>query len=128
LISTPVHANKYSKTKNTKIAYSIIIASPVIIALISLALARDGPTWSLNPWISFLISLSSVFAGTFLAVLLIHKSRQQQEAVNEQAKRHTHCKDVYKGSFSDIIRDGNYYASLPRFQFLRYSLLQRLQK
>src|SRR6188472_2092071 len=109
--------------KIKKITYSIIIASPAIIALISLALAKDGSTWSLNPWVAFLISLSSVFSGTFLAALLIHKSRQRQEDVNKKAKRHTHCEQIYEGGFSDIIRDGNYYASLPRFQFLLWTFV-----
>lgn len=116
-------ANKYSRAKNKKVAYSIIIASPLIIALISFLLARDGSTWSLNPWMSFLISLASISAGTVIAALLIQKSKLHEQSINEHAKRHTYCKDVYKGSFSDIIRDGNYYASLPRFQFLLWTFV-----
>lgn len=114
--------SRYSTPKD--IAYSIIIASPILIVLASLVLGKDGgPVWSLNPWSAFLISLSSVFSGTFIVVILIRKSKQHEEVVNEAAKRHTHCKDVYKGSFSDIIRDGNYYASLPRFQFLLWTFV-----
>ena len=52
---------------NKKIAYYIIIASPLIIGLASVIFGRDGwSCWSLNPWLAFLISLSSVFAGTVL--------------------------------------------------------------
>jgi hypothetical protein len=32
-------------------------------------------------------------------------------------------KDYYQGSLSDIIRDGDYYPSLPRFQFMLWTVV-----
>jgi hypothetical protein len=32
-------------------------------------------------------------------------------------------KDYYQGSFWDIIRDGDYYPSLPRFQFMLWTVV-----
>jgi len=110
-----------------RICYGSIVASPVLISLIAYFVFpgnQGREWWIINPWYSFLISIAAVSSGTSLAVYFLHKSRKRANVENEKVKKkHTHCKDLYKGSFSDIIRDGNYYASLPRFQFLLWTLV-----
>jgi hypothetical protein len=73
--------------------------------------------------ISFLISLSSVSVDKVIAAVLVQKLKLHEQSINEHAKRHTYCKDVYKGNFSDIIRGENYYPDLPRFQFLLWTFV-----
>jgi hypothetical protein len=111
-----------------KLPYISVIASPVLLFLLFLLASSNNiiphdPVWSTTPWYSFLISLSVVFSGTFFYLLLLQWSRQKSESKTSELMKHTHCDKLYKGSFSDIIRDGNYYASLPRFQFLLWTFV-----
>ncbi|HEU4448148.1 MAG TPA: Ig-like domain-containing protein [Nitrososphaeraceae archaeon] len=105
-----------------KLPYVLVIASPVLLFLVSSNnLIPHDPAWSTAPWYSFLVSLLVVFSGTSVYLLLLQWSRQRSESKNKELKNHTHCEKLYRGSISDIIRDGNYYASLPRFQFLLWT-------
>ena len=102
--------------------FILVIASPVLLFLVSSNnLIPHNPAWSTAPWFSFLVSLSVVFSGTSVYLLLLQWSRRRSESKNKELKKHTHCDKLYTGSLSDIIRDGDYYASLPRFQFLLWT-------
>ncbi|HEY7080821.1 MAG TPA: hypothetical protein VH500_14045, partial [Nitrososphaeraceae archaeon] len=68
--------------------------------------------WSIDPWFAIPIAVLSVLFVTWIVSLLIRKVR-----------KHLEDQDTYKENFWDIIRDGDYYPSLARFQFLLWTFV-----
>src|SRR6476646_5222254 len=68
--------------------------------------------WSLDPWLAIPIAGFSIVFVTWIVSLLIRKVR-----------KHLEDQDTYKENFWDIIRDGDYYPSLARFQFLLWTFI-----
>ena len=70
-------------------------------------------TWAFSQWLWIPIAPVSILTLTWIVSLIIRTVGKRLDTQNDQ--------DTHKTNFWDIIRDGDYYPSLARFQFLLWT-------
>jgi hypothetical protein len=95
----------------------------------------DSKLILLHPWAAVIISGGFVSGITLLVAFIISRARRsianQQQDSPLEPEYDENCKplsgidpaDKYQGSFWDIIREGDYYPSLARFQFFIWTVV-----
>jgi hypothetical protein len=68
--------------------------------------------WPFDPWLVIPIAAVAILAITWVVSLIIRMVRKNLDDQN-----------IHKANFWDIIRDGDYYPSLARFQFLIWTFI-----
>jgi hypothetical protein len=68
--------------------------------------------WPFDPWLAIPIAAVGILAITWVVSLLIRIVRRNLDDQN-----------IHRANFWDIIRDGDYYPSLARFQFLIWTFI-----
>jgi Bacterial Ig-like domain len=98
---------------NTAIASLTNATSNAIVSIKSI--------WTIYPWYALPISALGVFLVTWIVSGLVKIGRRYMDRLYDNQTKDN--KDNYQGSFWDIIRDGDYYPSLSRFQFMLWTVV-----
>ena len=74
-------------------------------------------------WWIFLLAILLIFIVTIISYCVIKRAQKNNLQALKDIHSVSNTDELYKGGFWDIIREGDYYPSLARFQFLLWTFV-----